>query len=67
VLPDTIDIDARLTATQAAAYVRMYRPCSVQAIVNWRNRGHLEQGADGKYRLLDVAKAEYATRRKARR
>lgn len=60
---DTIDVDARLTATQAAKYAGV----TVQAIVNWRNRGHLTRGPDGKYRLLDVAKAEHATRRRARR
>jgi hypothetical protein len=62
-MPDTIDVDARLTATQAAAYAGV----TVQAIVNWRNRGHLKRGGDGKYRLLDVARAEHATRRRARR
>lgn len=60
---ETLDVNARLTATQAAAYAGV----SVQAIVNWRNRGHLPQGDDGKYKLLDVAKAEHATRRRARR
>jgi hypothetical protein len=60
---DAIDVDARLTASQAAAYAGV----TVQAIVNWRNRGHLQRGDDGKYRLLDVAKAEHATRRRARR
>ena len=64
---DTIDVNARLTATEAAAWVRMYRPMTVQGIVNWRNRGHLQRGQDGKYKLLDVAKAEHATRRRARR
>jgi hypothetical protein len=62
-LPDTIDVDARLTATEAARYAGV----TVQAIINWRNRGHLPQGDDGKYRLLDVAKAEHATRKRARR
>lgn len=60
-------MDARLTATQAAAYAGV----TVQAIVNWRARGHLQPTGtrDGRpvYRLLDVAKAEHATRRKARR
>ena len=63
----TIDWDARVTATEAAAYVRIYRPMTVQGIVNWRNRGHLLRGDDGRYRLLDVAKAEHATRARARR
>ena len=62
-MPDTIDVDARLTATQAAHYAGV----TIQAIINWRNRGHLTQGDDGKYRLLDVAKAEHATRKRARR
>jgi hypothetical protein len=60
---DAIDVDARLTASQAAKYAGV----TVQAIVNWRNRGHLPRGDDGRYRLLDVAKAEHATRRRARR
>lgn len=64
---ETLDVNARVTAAEAAAWVRTYRPCTVQAIVNWRNRGHLQRGDDGKYRLLDVAKAEHATRRRARR
>ena len=60
---DTIDVNARLTAAQAAKYAGVTR----QAIINWRNRGHLTMGDDGKYRLLDVAKAEHATRKRARR
>jgi hypothetical protein len=69
---DGIDVDAKLTAAQAAEWVRIYRPCTVQAIVNWRNRGHLTPadytpGGRPRYRLLDVAKAEHATRRRARR
>ena len=62
-LDGPLNLDARLTATQAAAYAGV----TIQAIINWRNRGHLTQGDDGKYRLLDVAKAEHATRRRARR
>ena len=58
-----LDVDARLTGVEAARYAGVTR----QAIINWRNRGHLPQGPDGKYRLLDVAKAEHATRRRARR
>jgi predicted site-specific integrase-resolvase len=65
--PGTIDINARLTATQAAHYAGV----TVQAIINWRNRGHLCPVAyrNGRplYRLLDVAKAELATRARARR
>jgi len=60
---DSIDVDARLTAAEAARYAGVTR----QAIINWRNRGHLTQGPDGKYRLLDVARAEHATRKRARR
>lgn len=45
---------------------------SVAAISNWRDRGHLPvSGRDQRgrplYRWLDVAKAEHATRRHARR
>ena len=66
-----LDVNARLTATQAAAYVNMYRPMTVQGIVNWRARGHLHPvdcaGGRPRYTLLDVAKAEHATRTRARR
>jgi hypothetical protein len=62
-LPDTIDVDARLTATEAARYAGV----TVQCVIGWRKRGHLPRGDDGKYKLLDVAKAEHATRRRARR
>ena len=60
------DIHAPLTATQAATYAGV----SVQAIVNWRRRGHLKATitpAGPRYTLLDVAKAEHATRKRARR
>jgi len=64
---DAPDPMALLTATQCAAYAGV----SVQAIVNWRNRGHLAPAGHrhGRpvYRLLDVAKAEHATRTRARR
>lgn len=68
----TLDLDALLTATQAAAYARV----TVNVIVNWRNRGHLPVATDDqgqeirdrkgrpRYRLLDVAKAEHATKRR---
>jgi hypothetical protein len=67
-LPDLPDINALLTATQAAGYAGVTR----QAIINWRNRGHLTAAGHDPagrplYRLLDVAKAEHATRRRARR
>lgn len=65
---ETIDVNAKLTASQAAKYAGV----TVQAIVNWRARGHLRPvdytpGGRPRYRLLDVAKAEHATRRRARR
>lgn len=64
---DQVDVHAKLTATQAAAYAGV----TVQAIINWRNRGHLPSAGTchGRpvYRLLDVAKAEHATRKRARR
>ena len=69
---DTLDVNARLTGAQAARYAQVTR----QAVHNWHERGYLTrdgervyltQGDDGKYRLLDVAKAEHATRRRARR
>lgn len=68
-MADVLDVDALLTATEAAAYAKV----SVQAIVNWRNRGHLKVAAWDDttglplYRLLDVAKAEHATAKRARR
>lgn len=67
-MPDLPDLNALLTATQAAGYAGVTR----HAIYKWHSRGHLE-AADhdpaGRplYRLLDVAKAEHATRRRARR
>ena len=66
-MPDPVDPNARLTATEAAEFAGV----TIQAIVNWRNRGHLRPVAHDHgrplYRLLDVARAEYATRRRARR
>ena len=66
-MADAVDPFALITASQAAAYANV----SVQAIVNWRRRGHLQVAGTchGKpvYRLLDVAKAEHATRKRARR
>jgi len=69
----TLDLNALLTATEAAEYAGV----SVNVIVNWRNRGHLpiathprtgepirdKQGRP-RYRLLDVAKAENATKQR---
>ena len=58
-----LDPDTLLTASAAAFLVDV----SVQAIVNWRNRGYLpvaERDKRGrpKYRLLDVVKCEAARR-----
>ena len=67
-----LDLNALLSATEAAAYAGV----SVNVIVNWRNRGWLPVATDGqgreirdgrgrpRYRLLDVAKAENATKRR---
>jgi hypothetical protein len=69
------DVDALLSASEAAAYAGV----SVSAIGNWRDRGHLPVAKDEhgqeirdrrgrpRYRLLDVAKAEHATSKLARR
>ena len=67
-MADALDVHAKLTATQAAAYAGV----TVAAIVNWRNRGHLPvtcHDPHGRplYRLLDVARAERKTRKRARR
>ena len=70
-----LDVNALLTATEAGRYAGVSR----HAIVKWRERGHLPvaTGEDGSeirdshgrplYRLIDVAKAEHATARAARR
>ncbi len=75
-----LDLNALLTAAQAARYARLINDDGspkVSMIVNWRNRGWLpvatdEHGSeirDGRgrplYRLLDVAKAEAATKQRA--
>jgi hypothetical protein len=66
VTADAVDPFALLTATEAARYARV----SVQAVCNWRKRGHLPVATndDGTeitdergrpmYRLVDVAKAD---------
>ena len=71
----TLNLNALLTATEAAAYARV----SVNVIVNWRNRGWLPVARDKhgneirdsrgrpRYRLLDVAKAENATKQRGER
>lgn len=61
-------LDTHVTATEAAALCKV----STQAIANWVRRGHLapagldEQGRRT-YRIIDIAKAERATRARARR
>ena len=67
-----LDLNALLSAKEAATYAGV----TVNVVVNWRNRGHLpvatdEQGREirdkrgrPRYRLLDVAKAENATKRR---
>ncbi len=67
-----LDVNALLSATEAAHYAGK----SVNVIVNWRNRGWLPVATDvngceirdergrPRYRLLDVAKAENATKRR---
>ena len=66
-MADAPDPYALLTATQAATMAGV----TVQAIVNWRNRGHLTPAGNchGRpvYRLIDIARAEHKTRTKARR
>lgn len=74
VVPD-LDVNALIPATQAAAYAGV----SIAAICKWRDRGHLPVATDENgteirdrrgrplYRLLDVAKAENATRQRAER
>ena len=71
-MPD-LDVNALLTAKEAAGYAGV----SIAVICKWRERGHLPVATDAKgneirdergrprYRLLDVAKAENATRRRA--
>jgi hypothetical protein len=66
---------ALLSATEAAAYAGV----TAGAVCNWAARGHLPVATDDrgreirdshgrpKYRLVDVAKAEHATSRRARR
>ncbi len=67
-----LDLDALLSAKEAAGYTGK----SINAIVNWRNRVWLPVATDAggreirdergrpRYRLLDVAKAEAATRQR---
>jgi hypothetical protein len=66
-VPDPVDPFARITTSQAAAYAGV----TAAAVTNWRRRGYLtpvdHQRGRPIYILLDVAKAEHATRRRARR
>lgn len=48
-VPETLDLGALLTASQAALYVGL----TVPAIVNWRDRGY--RGEDGMIEHLPVA------------
>lgn len=69
---NALDMAALLTAAMAALYCGV----SVQTIVNWRNRGHLEVATDAQgeevrdrrgrpmYRLRDVIRAEAAVKRR---
>lgn len=71
-VPD-LDVNALLTAKEAAGYAGV----SIAVICKWRERGHLPVARDAqgseirdrrgrpRYRLLDVAKAENATRQRA--
>jgi hypothetical protein len=70
-VPD-LDLNALLSAKEAAAYTGK----SIAAICKWRERGYLPVATDAegseirdergrpRYRLLDVAKAENATRQR---
>ena len=70
-----LDVNALLTASEAARYAGVTR----SAVTKWRERGHLPVATDEngreirdghgrpRYRLLDVAKAEHATSKAARR
>jgi phage terminase Nu1 subunit (DNA packaging protein) len=74
-VPDLPDLGALLSASEAAALAGV----SVAAVCNWAARGILPVATDGtgqpvrdsrgrpRYRMLDVAKAERATARRARR
>lgn len=67
--PAEIDIYADDVTTAEAAALAGVRPVTIRT---WRLRGHLAPASyDGKgrprYRALDVAKAEAATRERARR
>ena len=68
-----LDVNALLTATEASEYTGL----KVTTICKWRERGHLpvatdEHGSEIRnskgqrlYRLLDIAKADHATGKRA--
>jgi len=74
-LDGSADPFALLSATEAALYAGV----TAGAVCNWRRRGHLPAATDAqgreirdshgrpKYRLADVARAELATSKRARR
>lgn len=67
-MSDLPDINALLTASEGARYAGVTR----YAVSKWRARGHLTPAShdpSGRplYRLIDIAKAEHATRKRARR
>jgi excisionase family DNA binding protein len=74
VLVELFDVNQLLTYEQAARQAGV----SVPTVRMWKNRGHLRVAQDPhgrdiyvgrspRFRLLDVAKAEHATRQAARR
>lgn len=58
-----MDLDAELTAAQAALYLRI----APQTVQSWRKRGHLIPLDNGKYRLRDVLAADKSARDNAGR
>ena len=67
-MSDLPDINTPLPTVLAAEYAGV----TPQVITNWRRRGHLtpashDQSGRPLYRLIDIAKAEHATRKRARR
>lgn len=54
-----MDLDARLTATQAAEAIGV----SKQLVNYWRQRGHVQPNEHGLYRLGDVLAADARARR----
>ena len=67
-MSDLPDLNTLLTASEGARYAGVTR----YAVSKWRARGHLtpaeyDQAGRPLYRLIDLAKAEHATRKRARR